>query len=164
MRRWLGIRLNTCPKEITIVGSARIGFSLSKNKFGHPFNDQSDLDLVAVSETLFKEIAETFAAWKRDYGQKKTQPRNERERAFWDQNLELGDKHLSLGFFDVNKIPTFDRYPLVQRIQDTMWALTKKLEATPNLPSPKRASVRIYRTWERLVDRVSFNLHVALST
>ncbi len=164
MRRWLGKRLNACPKEITVVGSARIGFSLAKNKFGHPFNDQSDLDLVAVSESLFGEIAETFVAWKKDYAQKQIQPRNERERSFWDQNLGLGDKHLSLGFFDANKIPTFNRYPLVQRIQDAMWGLTKKLEVTPNVPSPKRASIRIYRTWERLVYRASFNLLVALST
>ena len=46
MRRWLGIRLEVCPKEITVVGSARIGFSLVKGQdFGRPFDKNSDLDL-----------------------------------------------------------------------------------------------------------------------
>ena len=42
------------PKEdICLVGSARIGFSLSPYKFGQPFGQFSDLDIIVVSSTLF---------------------------------------------------------------------------------------------------------------
>ena len=42
------------PREdICIVGSGRIGFSLSPNNFGDPFNQYSDLDVVVVSPLLF---------------------------------------------------------------------------------------------------------------
>lgn len=39
--------------DICIVGSAKIGFSLSPDTFGRPFTDQSDLDIVVVSASLF---------------------------------------------------------------------------------------------------------------
>ena len=82
---------------------------------------------------------------------------------YWDQNIEFGERNLPLGFFDASKLPTFDRYPVVQQIQQTMWALTKKLETTPDVPSPRRASVRVYDTWQALVARVSLNLHTVIT-
>ena len=42
------------PREdICVVGSARLGFSLSPYKFGEPFNRYSDLDIIVVSSSLF---------------------------------------------------------------------------------------------------------------
>lgn len=163
IRAWLGAHLGVCPKEITLVGSARIGFSFAGPKFGRSFDQGSDLDLSVVSETLFGKIAETFAAWKQDYSKGMVKPRNDKERLFWDQNIEFGERNLPLGFFDPNKLPTLDRYPVIQQIQDAMWALTKKLEATPDVRSRHRASLRAYRTWQALVARVSFNLYKAIS-
>ena len=163
MRGWLGACLNVCPKEITVVGSARIGFSLARSQFGRSFSRESDLDLSIVSEVLFGAIAETFSRWRQDYREGRVHPRSERERALWEQNLEFGERNLPSGFFDANKIPTFDPYPLVQRIQQTMWALTKKLEVTPDAPTPPRASTRVYRNWQDLIRRVSFNLYTVLS-
>ena len=49
LARGLGV-----PKEdICVVGSARIGFSLSPPNFGAPFNKYSDIDIVVVSPSLF---------------------------------------------------------------------------------------------------------------
>jgi len=163
MRSWLGARLGVCPKEITLVGSARIGFSIAGPKFGRSLDEGSDLDLSVVSEALFGKITETFAAWKENYSKGTVKPRNDRERLFWDQNLEFGERNFSLGFFDANKLPTFEHYPVIQQIQQAMWALTKKLEVTPDVLSPQRASLRVYRTWQALVARVSFNLYTAIS-
>ena len=39
--------------DICIVGSARIGFSLSPYKYGTPFNRYSDIDIVVVSQDIF---------------------------------------------------------------------------------------------------------------
>ena len=39
--------------DIRVVGSARIGFSLSPHKYGDPFDQFSDIDIVVVSSTLF---------------------------------------------------------------------------------------------------------------
>lgn len=39
--------------DICVVGSARIGFSLAPHKFGAPFSDYSDMDILVVSSSLF---------------------------------------------------------------------------------------------------------------
>ena len=120
------------------------------------------MDVGVVSQKLFEALAEVFSTWKYDYTQGLVHPRNDREKKFWDENLRFGENNLPLGFFDANKIPTFDRYPLVQRIQNTMWALRVKLGATPNVLLPRGASVRVYCTWRDLVARVSLNLQFAV--
>jgi len=163
MRRWLGIRLEVCPKEITVVGSARIGFSLVRGQdFGRPFDKNSDLDVAVISGKLLRVLTETFARWKHDYTNGVVRPRSDWERRVWDENLNFGERNLPLGFFDVNKLPTFDRYPQVQDVQNTMWALGEKFKVTPKILLPRRASVRAYATWRALVERVSFNLFTVL--
>ena len=163
MRRWLGIRLAVCPKEISVVGSARIGFSMAgSTDFGQPFGENSDLDVVVISQKLFAALTETFSNWKNDYTNGVVSPQNERQRRLWPENLKFGERNLPLGFFDVDKLPTFNRYPLVQIVQNTMWALREKLKVTPKVPLPRRASMRVYATWRDLVARVTFNLWTAL--
>lgn len=163
LRRWLGIRLEVCPKEITVVGGARIGFSMAgRTNFGRPFGENSDLDVVVVSQRLFAAVAETFSNWKHDYTSGVVHPQNDRERYLWPENLKFGERNLPFGFFDVNKLPTWHRYPLIKNIQNTMWALSEKLKVTPKVPSTRGASMRVYATWRDLVARVSFNLWTAL--
>lgn len=53
MVRDLSRGLKVPEQDICVVGSARIGFSLSPFKFGVPFNQSSDLDIVVVSSSLF---------------------------------------------------------------------------------------------------------------
>ena len=99
MRGWLGARLTVCPKQITLLGSGRIGFSLTRARFGRPFGHDSDLDLSIVSDTLFHRFAEAFGRWKQDYSEGAIRPRNDTERTYWNQNLQFGEKNLPLGFF-----------------------------------------------------------------
>src|SRR5690348_4667804 len=42
-------------QDVCIVGSARLGFSPSPHKFGKPFSETSDVDVVLISEPLFLE-------------------------------------------------------------------------------------------------------------
>jgi len=158
IRAWLGRRLGVCPKVITIIGSARIGFSIAGAKYGRPFNSDSDLDLSIVSELLFERLSDTFTKWQSEYCGGIVHPRHEIERQLWDSNLEFGNRNIPAGFFDANKIPTYDRYPLIQDIQQAMWTLTRKLEVTPDLTPPRRSSVRVYKSWSILVSRLTISL------
>ena len=45
--------LNVPLSDICVVGSARIGFSLSPLRFGEPFSPFSDIDIIVVSPSLF---------------------------------------------------------------------------------------------------------------
>lgn len=44
------------PQNFAIVGSAKLGFSLNPAKFGQPFAEASDIDVVLVSEELFQSL------------------------------------------------------------------------------------------------------------
>jgi len=163
VRGWLGSRLGVCPKEITLLGSARIGFSLAPQpRYGRPFGSDSDLDLSIVSARLFQDVSATFARWEADYRSGGISPLNPTERRYWEANVVFGHNNLPRGFFDVNKLPARDRYPLIQQVTQAMWVLIEKLKVTPVAPKPSKASVRVYESWRALVARVSFNLHTAL--
>ena len=53
MVRVLARDLNVDEEDISVVGSARIGFSLAPDKFGQPFGAYSDIDVIVVSPALF---------------------------------------------------------------------------------------------------------------
>jgi hypothetical protein len=164
LRAWLGDYLRVCPKDITLVGSARIGFSLASSPdFGRPFNINSDLDLSVVSRSLFDEFAKSFQRWKADYRGGVIQPRHEIERQLWEENMRLLPNTLSSGFVDANKIPTRKGYPIAQSVGNAMWLLKEKLKITDGAPKVQKSSVRVYNSWRSLVERVSFNLSTALS-
>lgn len=164
MRSWLASQLGTHSKDVTLIGSARLGYSLGSSKvLGRPFGSKSDLDFSVVSAELFNRLGVLFTEWASDYERGDLIPRNETERRYWQANLEFGRQNLSKGFMDANKIPTFDRYPLAQLIGQALWQLTKRLEQTEDAPTVKRASIRVYEGWESLIRRVSFNLYIALN-
>lgn len=50
--------LDVPVKNVAIVGSAKTGYSLTPGRDYSPFNDESDLDLVVVSDILFRELWE----------------------------------------------------------------------------------------------------------
>ena len=53
MLREISRGLKVPREDICVIGSARIGFSLSPYKFGSPFNQHSDVDIIVVSPSLF---------------------------------------------------------------------------------------------------------------
>lgn len=54
--RWkhrLGKTFQLDPKCLVLVGSAALGFSMNPNKLGKPFDDESDVDVAAISSAHF---------------------------------------------------------------------------------------------------------------
>lgn len=52
-REQVADRFGVGSQDVCIVGSAKLGFSPSPNKFGTPFAESSDVDVVIISEPLF---------------------------------------------------------------------------------------------------------------
>ena len=46
-------QFNIHPHSVIMVGSAKLGFSIAPKKLWKPFDDESDIDIVIVSETAF---------------------------------------------------------------------------------------------------------------
>ena len=164
IRGWLAAGLAVHAKDVTLVGSARLGYSLAgPAKLGQPFGPTSDLDFCIVSRDLFQRVRDLFEVWAEDYRKGTVKPRHEHERLLWDENLAFGSRNIPKGFIDANKIPTFDRYPLSQHVEQAMWILIGRMKVTARAPAARRASIRVYGAWPSLVDRVSFNLYSALA-
>jgi len=63
LRKHLSERLNLSEKNIVIVGSAKLGFSLSPHNFPREFTSTSDIDILVVDTVLFDSIWTTLREW-----------------------------------------------------------------------------------------------------
>src|SRR5712691_6726218 len=52
-REQVAERFGVGSQDVCIVGSAKLGYSPSPHKFGTPFEQTSDVDVVLISEPLF---------------------------------------------------------------------------------------------------------------
>lgn|SRR5574341_51628 len=163
MRGWIAKQLSISPKNITLVGSARLGYSLKpKDNFGRQFEPASDLDLAIISDYLFSLLSDDFNNWKQDYESKVIAHRNENEKSCWEDNLKKVPNNITRGFIDIHKIPFFVRYKAAQKLGQIRYLLGQKLLITTEAPGVKKISIRVYRDWEAFVGQTSLNLSLAL--
>jgi hypothetical protein len=162
IRGWLSRKLNVHAKEITLIGSARLGFSMAPvPSFGLPCNKNSDLDLTIVSASLFKKLSETFDLWKSEYETGKKKSKNPREQLLWDENLKRVPLNLNYGFIDSYKIPNI--YEISKSINNTLWELSEKLKMTTAYDGPTRISARVYKDWVSFSRQFMINFRHAVS-
>jgi len=155
LRNWLAKRFDVPERNVTLVGSARIGFSLKE--FGRPFNTKSDLDFALVSEPWFNKLEDDFLSWKSDFEHERIQP-STIEKRFWVDNLSRVPENIRRGFITANDLP--NRYQNKQEVANAMWMIHQKLQSTPGAPNFKKATIRIYRDWDSLVNQNTLNLFV----
>ena len=162
VRQWLGNRLRVHPKQIGVVGSARLGRSLSPAKLDRPFQGGSDLDLFVVSRSVFDAVSGDFVRWRQDYIDGVVLPRSDVEKRYWSDNRDRCLRGIREGrFVDSNRIPNMERYPTAKSIAQTMFLLTRRLAGTPCSPTPKRATIRCYADWVSAIGRMRRNLESA---
>jgi hypothetical protein len=157
VREWVADRFGITPRDVTVIGSVRLGYSASTGNFGRPFRpgdrrDSSDLDLAIISQRVFVECSEAFKAWEADARDGKFQVANDLFR----ENLRLLPGNIRNGFVDPHKI-----YRKYGRIQPIIWRLeqlTKLINGSNEFPHTRQASVRIYRDWEAFDSQMMRNI------
>ena len=106
VRFWLSTQLDVHAKEISLIGSARLGKSLKPEKLGEPFsNYESDLDLFIVSSDLFERLKEDFYRWLSDFESGQVKPRNNRAAYYWRDNKKQLPMNIQRGFIFSDRIP-----------------------------------------------------------
>lgn len=70
LKQTIAQRFGSNPQDVIMIGSAKLGFSISPLKLWKPFDDESDIDMVIVSPEVFDKF------WKELY----------------DFNIELTDR------------------------------------------------------------------------
>ena len=127
--------LRVPQQDICVIGSARIGFSLSPEKFGTAFNEFSDIDICVVSHSLFDPSWLDILRRDRKRGivltrQTKSHLRRHRE-----------DHYLYNGWIYPESIVS------VLRLGERWLATFNGLSRIPELAS-RSVSGRLYRTWD----------------
>jgi hypothetical protein len=163
MRTWLSRQLQVNAKEITLIGSGRLGFSLSPDEnLGRCFGECSDLDMTAISLALFERLGEMFRRWHADYLAGIVSPGFTRQGKYWEDNAMRVPSNLARGFIDSHKIPAFYRYPEAQVIASALYIAREKLKATTGAPRVRRVTLRVFRDWDSFIRQFSVNLQSLL--
>lgn len=156
LARLLGVGM----KDISVVGSSRIGYSLADHKFGKQFGDQSDLDLCAVNAELFNRAKSDTERFIADFESGLTTTNKDETRIRWTNNCDYLSKNIQKGFIDIKMVPAIaGKYDNVASIKDSIWRVSTRLKNTSDAPNFKSLSIRIYRDWPSLVNQVSRSLN-----
>ena len=163
VRGFIANGTNVNPKEVTLVGSGRTGYSLSKSEWGRPFNNGSDFDFVIISNEMYGTLVKEFQTWVKDFSSNKVLPQNPNEMRVWLENIKYLDKKIPSGFIQLKLLPYNNTYPLVKKCYDTLWILKRRLRYTKPIPSVADASIRVYSSWGACVRQLRINFNSALS-
>ncbi len=161
VRSFMAARLQIRPECLTLVGSARLGYSTAPPpRYGAPFTRTSDLDFATVSGDVFEGLRKTFLQWKADLEAGRQTVRNAREEGFWQENLRVVPANIQRGFIDSYKVPR--RCPFSIQVNQTLWLVQAKLHATQGAPTVRRASLRAYRDSDAFFRQQQVNLQATL--
>jgi hypothetical protein len=122
------------PSEVLIVGSAKLGFSIARNKRYQPFGDQSDIDVAIISEVLFNNIWQlVFDFWE--------DMENTDSIVYWAKENHFKE-FLFRGWIRPDKLPPASKFELSKRWWDFFRTLTNE-----GTYGPYKISAGLYKSW-----------------
>ena len=165
VRKWLAEGIELDPKQVSIAGSGRLGYSLAPKKWGEPYRPHaSDLDFFAVSERLFEGLCQDFERWGSDYDLGLVAPKNRREKQYWDANRLETPRNIKRGFLDSKRVPNYNQYSLFQAMNSRLADLRTKLHKMDRGPKPEnRLTLRCYKDWSSYERQLDISLKALAS-
>jgi hypothetical protein len=131
-------------ENVTIVGSARIGFSVAPEKFGRPFQPASDVDVLVVYPELFDTIWATILRW--------WHPKRNSLDAHQRDWLNQRRNDIFSGWFHPDRLATegVGSEAAMRRIRDIRVAWFNTFRAASRLPGlvGRNVNGRLYRSWD----------------
>lgn len=162
IREFISKGVNVHPKDVTLVGSGRIGYSLKKKVWGRTFTNSSDLDFTIISEELYSKLVADFKKWVSDIESKKLKPQTQNELKGWLGSIEVVDRNIPQGFIYTKNLLPYSNYPTVRKCYAAMNKLQERLSQTKNAPKISDASIRVYSDWKSCVRQLQINFKTAL--
>jgi len=162
MRTFIGKGVFVNPKEVTLVGSARIGYSLKKKVWGKDFTNKSDLDFTIISSDLYKKLILDFQKWSGDFASGKITPLTAHQNQNWLKSIITIDENIPKGYINTKDLFSHANYLNVKNCYRTMTRLKERLELTNNSPSIEDASIRVYSDWKSCIRQLEINFKTAL--
>ncbi len=137
-------KISVVAANIAVVGSAKIGFSLSPDNFPREFSYYSDIDVVVVSEALFDEVWHTMLRW--NYPRRSSLAgvdwdwsKGRRNDLYWGWFRPGAIRFEGLSFPEVLKP--------IRNLSTTWFNAFQSLSLISDFTS-RKVEGRLYRTWE----------------
>jgi hypothetical protein len=163
IRQFIANGIKVHPKEVTLVGSSRIGYSLKPDVWGRIYTSASDLDFTIISNDLYTRLVKDFQKWVGDIESRKLLPRNSYQLKSWLGSIETINNNVSKGYIYSKNLFPHNNYPTVSQSFYTMGKLKEKILLTPDCPQIKDLSIRIYSSWNSCIRQVQINLKSSLN-
>jgi hypothetical protein len=150
---WAGLRgrvaegLNCQEEEILVIGSAKMGYSLAPRKFGRPFTEHSDIDVIVISPGLFDEIWLSVIRW--HYRRRYRLPPTDRA---WDKKRrnDLYWGYLNPTGFQYRTLSRSRQLQPAKRVSVTWFNVFQGLGRVPSFAG-RRVGGRLYRSWDHAI-------------
>lgn len=163
IRAFIANGVKVHPKEVTLVGSARIGYSLRPNVWGRCFTKESDLDFTIISNELYTRLVRDFQKWVGDIESRKILARTPNQLRSWLGSIETVNLNITKGYIYTKNLFPHGNYPTVAQSYYTMSTLKERILATPNCPNISDISIRIYSSWKSCIRQIQINLKSSLN-
>lgn len=155
-REWIAQHIGVRADHITVVGSARLGFTVKKDEYGRVFGPQSDLDLSVIDPALFDKFYRDVRIFLVTSTQKIKPQASEKEIARWQENRNVLSRTCDRGFGDSNKIPSeHSIFMTAAKLNNAASILTSRLRVSRFMV--KYSSFRIYKDWDSFTKSVALN-------
>jgi hypothetical protein len=141
----LASELRTPLEDISLIGSARIGYSLDPDKFGTPFQPESDLDAVVINAAMFD------TAWFQlyNFGRRRLNLRYRVKTAFDDHRRN----NVFYGFIVPKELPG------VLTAQPLWFNALQRVGADIRVLAGHDVNGRLYRTWNHVKAHQRYSLN-----
>ncbi|XOB40664.1 MAG: biosynthetic peptidoglycan transglycosylase [Candidatus Nealsonbacteria bacterium] len=162
LREFIASSLKIHPKNVVLVGSARLGYSLAPQKYGQLMHKRSDLDLAIISSYLFEDAVKVFYKWKKDFMVSRVNPVSNREKKYWKRNLDEIPKNIERGFLDTIKIP--NKYVFFSDIAKLCDSVKNEINKFSDSEVSKinKVSIRVYKNWHAFFIQNVLNLNYTI--
>lgn len=134
LRRSLAVAFGVAETDIGLVGSARLGFSLNPLHLGQKFDEDSDVDVVVVSEQMFRQAWTDVLRW--NYSQYWSIPQKDIEQITEDFKQRIYWGHLWP-----------DKLIGISPIAGSWVDAFRGLSMVPEL-APLKVNGRLYLSWD----------------
>jgi len=162
--QYLADKLGLPTSDVKLIGSAKTGFSISKDNYGRIYNPVGrDLDFSVINQTLFLDLENEFKSWKQLYLNDEIVPKNETEKQYWNDNVKGVAVQLQNGFIDTYKIPNYDKFLNAKKISNALYLIARNLERDYSI-IPTKASIRVYSNWETFIKQLKRNTDLILKS
>jgi len=128
LRSTIARKYDVHPNDVLVVGSAKLGFSIAPRKQYRPFCDESDVDVVIVSEGLFSTI------WQRVH-------QYEDSGGYWEGGPAFKE-YLFNGWIRPDKFPRAKAFEICYE----WWEFFKALAASGDY-TPYKIRAALYKNW-----------------